>query len=102
MSLRNRSLSGRGERVLSQVVLVLGAGAAGGLWYVVSGVDPFEALLLPGLFSLAVVAVVVVFNRVRSRERWEAAWEAYAAQEWSPGSGGPHPEEGPFSLAGTP
>ena len=81
MSAGDRSASSRNERTITRVVLVFGAAAAGGLWYVLSSLDAFEALLFPGLLSLAVVTGLIWFGRIRTRERWEAAWEAYVAQE---------------------
>ena len=40
------------------------------------------SLVLPGLAGVAVVGGVNWFGRVRARERWEAAWDAYAAGDW--------------------
>ena len=44
------------------------------------------------MLTLTVVAGVVGFSRGRGRQRWEAAWEAYAAQEKPRGSLGLYEE----------
>ncbi len=77
--------SGRIERSRPPVVLMLGAVPVVLLGYVSSGLDRFDSWLVPGLAVLAVVGGVVGFRRVRARQRWEAAWEAYAAQQGSRG-----------------
>jgi high-affinity Fe2+/Pb2+ permease len=82
-------------------VLAFGAVAAGPLWHGLSNVDPFQALLLSGLLSLAVVAGVLGYSHVRARARWEAAWEAYVAQELARAPLAPAEEAGEFSLART-
>jgi hypothetical protein len=78
---RNRNRSGRVERTILRAVLVIGLAVAGGLWYLGRGVGEGTSLYLPGLVGLAVVGSVNWFGRVRARERWEAAWDAYAADE---------------------
>jgi hypothetical protein len=101
MSHRTRKLAGRGELILSRIVLMIGILAVVATWYVFSGAGSYEALMLPGLFSLALVGSVVGFHRVRARARWEAAWDAYAARERSRDPIGPYQEEGMLSMAGT-
>jgi hypothetical protein len=83
MSLRNRNpnMGGRMERTIMRAVLVIGLAAACGLWYLGRGVGEGASLFLPGLAGLAVVGGVNWFGRVRARERWEAAWDHYAAHE---------------------
>jgi hypothetical protein len=83
MSLRNRNRDrgGRMERTILRVVLVLILAAAGGFWYLERGIGAGTSLFLPVLVGLAAVGSVNWFGRVRARERWEAAWDAYATGE---------------------
>ncbi|MGP0065956.1 MAG: hypothetical protein ACLQGP_20445 [Isosphaeraceae bacterium] len=97
---RRRNTNGWGARLRSRVGLI-GALAAGVAWCVLSGVRSPESLLVPGILSLAMVGAVVVSSRVRARERWEAAWDAYAAQEGSRAAIGPYEDEGMLSMAMT-
>jgi len=101
MSHRSLKSRGRGEPILSRIVSMVGILAVGASWYVSSSVGSYEALLVPGLFSLALVGSVVGVHRVRARTRWEAAWDAYAARERSRDPIGPYEEEGMLSMAGT-
>jgi hypothetical protein len=100
MSMRRRNGNVRGVRLLSRIALI-GATAAVALWYVLSGARSYETLVFPGLVSLALVAGLVGFGRIRARERWNAAWDAYAAQDGSRDAIGPYQEEGMLSMAGT-
>jgi hypothetical protein len=100
MSIRTRKSSGRGELLVSRIALMTGPLAVVALWYVLSGVGSYEALLIPGFLSLVLGGGVVGFSRVRARERWEAAWDAYAAQEGSRDPIRPYQEEGTLSMAG--
>ena len=83
MSLRGykSNRSGRVERAILRVVLAFGLVVAGGLWYLTRGAGEGASVYLPGLVGLAVVGGVSWFGRVRARERWEAAWDAYATGE---------------------
>jgi hypothetical protein len=83
MSHRSWISSGRIERSRSRVVLMLGTVPVVLLGYILSGFDRIDPWLIPGLAGLAVVVGVLGFRRVRARQRWEAAWEAYAAQQGS-------------------
>jgi hypothetical protein len=73
--------SGRVERRVLRTVLLLGLAAAVGLWYGTREAGEGVSLGLTGLTGLTVVAGVNWFGRVRSRQRWEAAWDAYATGE---------------------
>jgi hypothetical protein len=73
--------SGRVERTVLRMVLVLGLAVAGGLWCVTREAGEGISLGLTGLTGLAVVGGVTWFARARARERWEAAWDAYASGE---------------------
>jgi hypothetical protein len=79
---RNRNRSGRVERMVLRAMLVIGLVAACGLWYLGRGAGEGVSLVLPGLAGVAVVGGVNWFGRVRARERWEAAWDAYADGDW--------------------
>lgn len=78
--------SGRVERLVLRAILVLGLAGAFGLWYAGRGMGTgvgarlgVSPQWLPGLMGLAVVAGVSWFGRLRARERWQAAWDEYAA-----------------------
>jgi hypothetical protein len=101
MSIRNQRSSGRGEILLSRIVLMIATVTLVALWYVFPGFGSLEARLLLGLLSLALVGSLVGFSRVRYRARWKAAWDAYAAQEGSRDSIGPYQEQRTLSMAGT-
>jgi hypothetical protein len=73
--------SGQVERTILRAVLVLGLAAAGGLWFLTRGAGEGVSLGLTGVAGLAVVGGVNWFGRVRTRQRWEAAWDAYATDE---------------------
>jgi hypothetical protein len=76
---RKHGRDGRIERVVLRAVLVLGLAGALGLWYAGRGAGAGAPQWLPGLMGVAVAGGVTWFGRVRARERWEAAWDAYAA-----------------------
>lgn len=101
MSIQTQKSTGQGQLFFSRIALIIGTLTVVASWYVFSGVGSYEALLLPGLFSLATVGGVVGFSRVRARARWEAAWDAYAAQDGSRDTIRPYQEEGILSMAGT-
>jgi hypothetical protein len=100
MSRRSRSSNGRGELLLSRIVMI-GTLAVAAPWGALSGGVSFEAWLLPGLFALAAAAGVVGFGRVRARARWRAAWDSYAAQDGSREAIRPYQEERMLSMAGS-
>jgi hypothetical protein len=73
-----RNRSGRVERTVLRVVLVVGLAAAGVLWYVTRGADGRISTSVSGLIGVGVVGGVNGFGRAQARRRWEAAWDAYA------------------------
>jgi hypothetical protein len=79
---RNHDRSGGVERTVLRAVLVIGLAAAFGLWYLGRGAGEGVSLFLPGLVGVAAVGGVNWFGRVRARERWKAAWDAYASGDW--------------------
>ena len=78
-----------GERYFTRAILI-GSTVALGSWFVLSDVRSFEVMLIPSSFCLSLVVVAYAFGRVRSRERWEAAWEAYLAADASRAAIGPY------------
>jgi hypothetical protein len=92
--------SGRLERTILRAVLVLGLAMAGGLGYLARGAGEGVSFWLTGLVGLSVVSGVNWFGRVRARERWEAAWDAYASDEFEIGAFDPVQEEAELCLAG--
>jgi hypothetical protein len=76
-----RNRSGRVERAVLRVVLVVGLAAAGVLWYVTRGAGENVSASMSGLIGVAVVGGVTGFGRARARRRWEAAWDDYATGE---------------------
>ncbi len=101
MNRRSRSNSKQWDRFFSRVVPVVGILLAGVIGYELSGVDRLEAVMIPGFMSVAVVGGVFGFARVRTRGRWKAAWDAYAAEEGSRGGTAPYQEEKGLSMATT-
>jgi hypothetical protein len=97
---RRRNRSGRAERMVLRAVLVFGLGMAAGIWYLTRGVSEGVSLWLPGLVGLTVVGGVNWFGRAWTRERWEAAWDAYASDEFEIGAFDPVQEEAELCLAG--
>ena len=101
MNRRSRQTSGQWDRFFSRGVLVIGILLAGVLGYELSGMDRLEAVMIPGFMSIAVVGGVLGFTRLRTRGRWQAAWDAYAAQEGSRGRTGPYQDEKGLTMAAT-
>jgi hypothetical protein len=86
--------------MILRAVLVLGLVTAGGLWYLTRGTGEGISVWLPGLVGLTVVGGVNWFGRARARERWEAAWEAYASGDFEFVRFDPVEEEAELRLAG--
>jgi hypothetical protein len=95
-----RNGGGRAERMILRAVLVLGLVMAGGLWYLTRGAGEGISVWLPGLVGLTVVGGVNWFGRARARERWEAAWDAYASGDFEFVRFDPVEEEAELRLAG--
>ncbi len=95
-----RNWSGRVERTVLRVVLALGLAMAGGIWYLTRGAGEGVSLWLPAVVGLAAVGGVNWLGRARARERWEAAWDAYASDEFEVGSFDPVDDEAELCLAG--
>lgn len=93
--------SGRLERTVLRAVLAAGLAMAGGLWYLTRGAGQGVELWLPGLMGLTVVAGVIGVGRARARRRWEAAWDAYASDEFEVAAFAPAEDEAGLCLAGS-
>lgn len=91
--------SGWVERMVLRAVLVLGLGMAAGIGYLARGAGEGISLWLPGLVGLTVVGGVNWFDRARTRERWEAAWDAYSSDEFEIGNFEPADDEAELCLA---
>ena len=89
-----KNRSGRTERAILRMVLVVGLAAAGTLWYVTRGAGEGVSASMSGLIGVAVVGGINGFGRARARRRWEAAWDAYATGEAK--------ESRPFRRSGFP
>ncbi|HEV3166299.1 MAG TPA: hypothetical protein VGZ22_19900, partial [Isosphaeraceae bacterium] len=74
----NGSLRGRLARAVSPTV-VFGSAVAGALLFYQPGVALIQAVLLASTLPLAALAGIALHHRVRSQQRWRAAWEAYGA-----------------------
>ena len=94
-----RNGSGRAERTVLRAVLVLGLGMAVGIWYLTQGAGEGLSVWLPGLIGLTVVGGVNWFGKARARERWEAAWDAYASGDFEFVRFDPVEEEAELRLA---
>jgi high-affinity Fe2+/Pb2+ permease len=83
VKIQNRSSRRRNGQATIRVVFGLGTVTAGVLAYLLSNVGRMEAIVLPGILMGLVLFGVAVFSRVRSRQEWSAAWDAYARREFS-------------------
>jgi hypothetical protein len=101
MNVRNRKSSRRNGQVMVRTILALGAVTAGVLAYLLSGVDPLEAVVLPAIVLGLVVFGLALYSRARARQDWSAAWEAYAEREVAHDAFDSTEEERAFSVAAT-
>lgn len=91
--------SGRLERTVLRAVLAAGLAMTIGLWYLTRGAVAGLEWWLPGLVGLAAVSGVVGVGRARARRRWEAAWDAYASDEFEVAAFAPAEDEAELCLA---
>ncbi len=101
MNVRRPRLVHRGHRVITRGVSSLGAVAACAFWYMVSSVDKLEAILVAATLLSTLVLCVMLYTRIRARQRWQAAWESYAKADLSRKSFKSVEEERTFSWVGT-
>ena len=101
MNVREPRLAHRGQRLITRGVSSLGIVTACALWYMLSSVDKVEAILVPATLLSTLVLCVILYTRIRARQRWQAAWESYAKVDLSRKSFKSVQEERTFSLLGT-
>jgi hypothetical protein len=105
MNRRNRNTNlernSRLERAVMRAVMLAGLVMAGGLWYLAQGAGDGLRWWLPGLVGLSVVSGVMGVGRARARRRWEAAWDAYASDEFEVAAFAPAADEAGLCLAGS-
>jgi len=101
VNFREPRLAHRGHRVITRGVFGLGTATAFALWYVLSSVNERGAILVPATLLSTLVLGVILYTRVRARQRWQAAWEIYAKVDLSRKSFKSLEEERTFSLLGT-
>ena len=101
MSVQNRRSHRRNGQATIRFVFGVGAVTAGALAYALSDASRGEAIVLPGIVMGLVLFGVAVYNRIRTRQDWSAAWDAYAKNEVSRGSIAVPAEQGEYSWAGT-
>jgi hypothetical protein len=101
MNFENRMSSRRQGQVVVRTVFGLGMVTAGVLAYLLSPVNPFEAVVLPAIVLGSVTFGIVLYSRARYQQEWSAAWDAYARREVA--GGPPEPSQGDrkFSMAST-
>lgn len=94
-----RAMGGRVERAMLRVMLAVGLAMAVGVWYLTREAGDGLSLWLPGVVGLATVGGVRWFGRARARGRWEAAWDAYASDEFEIGAFGPVEQSAELCLS---
>jgi hypothetical protein len=81
MNARSRSANrGKGQAVV-RTVFGLGIVTALVLAYLLSPINPLEAIVLPAIVLGSVIFGVALYSRARYRQQWSAAWDAYARRE---------------------
>src|SRR5271166_959533 len=86
MDLQNRKSRRRQGQAMVRVVFGLGTVTAFVLAYLLSSTSRVEAIVLPGIVMSLVLFGVALYSRARTRQKWSAAWDAYARSEVSGGS----------------
>jgi hypothetical protein len=81
MNVHNRGANRRKGHAVIRSVLGLGIVTALGLAYLLSPINPLEAIVLPAIVLGSVTFGVALYSRARYRQQWSAAWDAYARQE---------------------
>jgi protein-S-isoprenylcysteine O-methyltransferase Ste14 len=81
MNVRRRKSGRRKGQVVVRTVFGLGLVTAGVLAYLLSHINPFEAVVLPAIVLGSVAFGVALYGRTRYRQEWSAAWDAYAQRE---------------------
>jgi hypothetical protein len=81
MNVRNRTASRRKGQAVVRTVFGLGMVTAGLLAYLLSPVNPLEAIVLPAILLGSVTFGLALYGRARYRKEWSAAWDAYARRE---------------------
>jgi hypothetical protein len=81
MNVRNRRANRRKGQAVIRSVLGLGIVTALGLAYLLSPINPLEAIVLPAIVLSSVTFGIALYSRARYRQQWSAAWDAYARLE---------------------
>jgi hypothetical protein len=101
MNVRGRRVAHRTERAITRGIFVLGSATTFALWYALSSINELEAILVSATLLSTVVLCVILYTRIKARQRWQAAWELYANVDLSENSFDSAEEARTFSLAGT-
>jgi hypothetical protein len=81
MNARSRSANRRKGQAVVRTVFGLGIVTALVLAYLLSPINPLEAIVLPAIVLGSVIFGVALYSRARYRQQWSAAWDAYARRE---------------------
>jgi high-affinity Fe2+/Pb2+ permease len=86
MKIEKGKSSRRRGQVIVRTVIGIAMATAGVLAYLLSRVNQLEAVLVPGILLGLAAFGVALYSRMRYRQQWSAAWEAYAQREIDRGS----------------
>jgi high-affinity Fe2+/Pb2+ permease len=101
VNVENRKLRRpKGQRMV-RVVFEIATVTAMVLAYSLSSTNRVEAIVLPGIVMGLALFGVALYSRARSRQKWSAAWDAYAKNEVSRESLEAPVDQGELSWAGT-
>jgi hypothetical protein len=101
VNIRESRPARRGQSLSSRGIFGLGSATAFALWYVLSSVNEMGAILVPATLLSTLVTCVILYTRIRARQRWQAAWESYAKVDLSRNSFKSVEDERTCSLVGT-
>src|ERR1700733_15750216 len=101
MNARSRSANRRKGQAVVRTVFGLGIVTALVLAYLLSPINPLEAIVLPAIVLGSVIFGVALYSRARYRQQWSAAWDAYARREVAGGIRETARGDRKFSMAST-
>jgi hypothetical protein len=101
MSILDRRANRRKGQVVVRTIFGLGMVTALVLAYLLSTVNPLEAIVLPAIVLGLVTFGVALYSRSRYRREWSAAWDAYARREFAGESREATKADRTFSMVST-
>jgi hypothetical protein len=101
VSVGRRRVARRRESVIARGVFGLGFATTLAVWYALSSVNELGSFVVSATLLSTLVLCVILYTRIKARQRWQAAWELYADVDLSRTSFNPVKEKRTFSLVGT-